>query len=984
MEGQGDRHLERVRGCNGEFVLCISECLRSQNGPRRAELVCKTTELLSAVFSGSTHHAFKEPRSVSANAKPQISGECGEWGTGPLPGQQLRKEESFVWYLQTWREVRMKELRGENGEGESWKEREGWEQEEREKVWSLVYIGSDGMDLSSYPASFLLHKGQNDNQPIIQCHSAPSQQTCHDGARDSACMIGNVAASPGMTHALNTPPVGHRVRGHHSSEVYSILPANGKVQFDIGAKASASKCFGLEFSVLPKITSRNKCEDKCNHFPVSASWPRPIFVLLYEKSQLVASDPSHQMKSLQFRSIAPKAPAVVPPTSPLAPSCQPLSALPEATTASSPKSILVPTQNYALMQIAGQDGTFSLVALPSSVTSQTPQQQTQSIQKNLKLPIPRYPSARSKRSSEKLEQTADCNERPGSASLVQNLPYSSAASSSSTSNPPEETKTTVGLCQTKSTAAQPQGSITVLSPAIFSKAVQIIPSPPKGKLPILPYAKMKSSLIPATKLSSLSPERKGFCGQAGVFTSGDTTPKNMENANVLRQNTVLNSKPSLVPVTLQKPPGKKRGRKRKTMEDILAFEARKKRSLSFFRKRVPEKPPAVIPGFKQKEVDISKKYRTIRPKPMLVMETVPQLVSLPTVAPDGQEQELLLGHQLSTSATTKALDCSPQTAPVTLHLRAGSNPKVFIGSRPLHRCSICNRCFQFKHHLQNHMNTHTNSRPYICPLCRKAYAHRGSLSTHMKLHHSEVRPRRSLCCEFCDKVFGYVGVYFRHLREVHRVVLTVEPSISRHEDDVSLEGTVSPEPSDEQDREDPVELQIKCGRCQATTPTFADMKMHLLYVHEEEVHIRAHDGVAQCVGREVENELVKHAAHYWRQLNEKRNLVKCGSCDEEFFSFSKLKKHIMSHHRVRDGDGDETRSTSPENGSDLGVLAAGVAFNCVLCSKVLDTKELIMEHWRSHHHCEQPVLLWDALSSYSGQEEGEGDGDLDTPSQSPH
>ncbi|XP_007560741.1 zinc finger protein 438 isoform X3 [Poecilia formosa] len=770
------------------------------------------------------------------------------------------------------------------------------------------------------------------------------------------------------------------------------------------------------------------------------------------------------MKSLQFRSIAPKAPAVVPSPSPLTPTCQPLSALPEATTASSPKSILVPTQNYALMQIAGQDGTFSLVALPPSVSSQTPQQQTQSIQKNLKLPIPRYPSARSKRSSEKvkspiavstkaafnvpvlpqtksvgsgtsavsklkleetkhtrettkeslekvflidpassdisvtailpekallcpgskLEQTSDGNERPASASLVQNLHYPSAASSNSTSNPPEETKTTVGLCQTKSTAAQPQGSITVLSPAIFSKAVQIIPSPPKGKLPILPYAKMKSSLIPATKLSSLSPERKGFCGQAGVFTSGDTTSKNMENAEVLRQNQVLNSKPSLVPVTLQKPPGKKRGRKRKTMEDILAFEARKKRSLSFFRRRVPEKPPAVIPGFKQKEVDISKKYRTIRPKPMLVMETVPQLVSLPTVTSDGQEQELLLGHQLSTSATTKALDCSPQTAPVTLHLRAGSNPKVFIGSRPLHRCSICNRCFQFKHHLQNHMNTHTNSRPYICPLCRKAYAHRGSLSTHMKLHHSEVRPRRSLCCEFCDKVFGYVGVYFRHLREVHRVVLTVEPSISRHEDDVSLEGTVSPEPSDEQDREDPVELQIKCGRCQATTPTFADMKMHLLYVHEEEVHIRAHDGVAQCVGREVENELVKHAAHYWRQLNEKRNLVKCGSCDEEFFSFSKLKKHIMSHHRVGDGEGDETRSTSPENGSDLGVLAAGAAFNCVLCSKVLDTKELIMEHWRSHHHCEQPVLLWDALSSYSGQEEGEVDGDLDTPSPSPH
>lgn len=419
------------------------------------------------------------------------------------------------------------------------------------------------------------------------------------------------------------------------------------------------------------------------------------------------------------------------------------------------------------------------------------------------------------------------------------------------------------------------------------------------------------------------------------------------------------------------------------MEDILAFEARKKRSLSFFRRRVPEKPPAVAPGSKQKEVDISKKYRSIRPKPMLVMETVPQLVSLPAITPDGQEQELVLGHQLPSTTTTKTLDCPPQPAPVTLHLRGASHPRVFIGSRPLHRCPTCSRCFQFKHHLQSHMNSHTNSRPYVCPVCRKAYAHSGSLSTHMKLHHSEVRPRRSLCCEFCEKAFGYVGVYFSHLREVHKVVLTVEPSISHHEDDLSVEGANSPEPSDEQDREDPVELQIKCGRCQAITPTFADMKMHLLYVHGEEIHVPHHDGQPLRGGREAENELVKHAAHYWRQLNEKRNLVKCGSCDEEFFSFSKLKRHIMSQHRGKEGEDSETVS-SPDSSGSLGVLAAGAAFNCVLCSEVLDTKDGVMEHWRSRHHCEQPGLLWDALSSYSGHEEGEADGDPDTPAPSPH
>ncbi|CAJ1081922.1 zinc finger protein 438 [Xyrichtys novacula] len=772
------------------------------------------------------------------------------------------------------------------------------------------------------------------------------------------------------------------------------------------------------------------------------------------------------MKSLQFRSIAPKAPAVVPSPSPAVLSCQPPSALPEASTASSPKSIIVPTQNYALMQIAGQDGTFSLVALPPSVSSQTPQpqqQQTQSIQRTLKLPIPRYQPARSKGTTDKvkspplaarmktpsktsaaaqssmscfskaikkeqetkhtkettapkeepseqviliepaasdisvttllpdnavlypgsqLERAPESSDRPATTGLIQNLQYSPAAVKSSPCKTPEESKTIVRLCQSKPTAAQPQSSITVLSPAIFSKAVQIIPSPPKGKLPILPYSKMKSALIPAAKLN-LSPEKKSFPCQTGLPSPLDPVSKTVDKAEALGHSQVPNStlqpqnKTTLMPVlgTLQKPSAKKRGRKRKTMEDILAFEARKKRSLSFFRRRVQEKPPAVVSGSKQKEVDISKKYRSIRPKPLLVMETVPQLVSLPAINPDGQDQELVLGHQLPTTTTSKALD-SPQPAPVTLHLRGATHSRVFIGSRPIHRCPTCSRCFQFKHHLQSHMNSHTNSRPYVCPVCRKAYAHSGSLSTHMKLHHSEVRTRRSLGCEFCEKAFGYVGVYFSHLREVHKVVLTVEPSISHHEEDVSVEGANSLEPSEDQDREDPVELQIKCGRCQAITPTFADMKMHLLYVHGEEVQVQLQDGQPVRDGLVAENELVKHAAHYWRQLNEKRNLVKCGNCDEEFFSFSKLKRHIMSHHCGS--------TSSPDSGKGLGVLAAGTSFNCVLCSEVLDTKEGVMGHWRSRHHCEQPSLLWDALSSYSGQEEAEADGDLDTPAPSPH
>ncbi|KAL1006754.1 hypothetical protein UPYG_G00076420 [Umbra pygmaea] len=815
------------------------------------------------------------------------------------------------------------------------------------------------------------------------------------------------------------------------------------------------------------------------------------------------------MKSLQFRSIAPKAPAAVAPCSAPGLACQPLFAHTETnSTPVSPKSILVPAQNYALMQVAGQEGTFSLVALPPSVPSQSPQQQQQQqqqpIQQNLKLPISRYQPMRTKSTPEKvksamptigpargvrtptkvvgttrtqrtiaavkrfsmpelkeeqsepvilidsspsseistltallpdnavlysgssLDQVAvdtstDLRSTPAQGpspitSILQNLHYPSGAAKTSPAKPQqEESSSNVGsrLSQPQpGPTAQPHphpasSSITVLSPAIFSKAVQIIPSPPKGKLPILPYSKMKSTLIPAAKLhlNTLSP-KKAFPNQPGLpgLTTNPSDPqsKTPETAEALSQNHVpnslLQSQPQakttgtlslLGPLPIQKPPGKKRGRKRKTMEDILAFEARKKRSLSFFRRRLPEKPspPAVVSlpgsGQQQGEVDISKKYRSIRPKPhhMMLMETVPQLVSLPSLtSSDSLEPELLVGQPLSAKVLQPGppQPC-PSPAPAPLHLRGLSSQRVYLGnSRPLHRCPTCSRCFQFKHHLQSHMNSHTNSRPYVCPVCRKAYAHSGSLSTHMKLHHSEGRPRRALRCEFCEKAFGYVGVYFSHLREVHKVILTVEPSVSQHEDDVPVEGATSPDSRDAQEeREDPVELQIKCGRCQAITPTFADMKLHLLYVHGEEVQVRLCDGAGGAIGggREAEDELVKHAAHYWRQLNEKRNLVRCGSCDEEFFSFSKLKRHIRSHHQggTEDDANGEGEPIGRSARGQRGVLGQGSVFNCVLCSRVMDSKEEVVEHWRGHHHCEETQVLWDALSSYSGERE------MDTP-----
>lgn len=513
-------------------------------------------------------------------------------------------------------------------------------------------------------------------------------------------------------------------------------------------------------------------------------------------------------------------------------SSQPPSALPEASTAVSPKSILVPAQNYAIMQVAGQEGTFSLVALPQT----SPQSQ---IQKNLKLPIPRYQSVRSQKFSEKgskMQSSAKMAKLSQAKSAVktnlgvtsspeipelsseQIVGMSSAASSEimqpdstvlCTGSPTDQgVKRSIDSLNNfnystrasatalvapvsnsnniKTECASAGSAITVLSPTIFSKAVQIIPSPPKGKLPILPYAKVKNSLLPCTGLASTHSPVKVSSIQAKNKPKSSPDIKGM--VTVCRTRSVNNT-------NCKKPTGKRRGRKRKTIEDILSLEAKKKRSLSFFSRRVPEKAPSVSlsSSSQDKVVDISKKYRSIRPKPILVMETtVPQLVPLASLSSSKNlDQKLVMGQEMSGKSLTTAqqgLMSIPAPGQQSMTETGNCGRFAYVGSRVLHRCTTCSRCFQFKHHLQSHMNSHSNLRPYGCPVCRKAYAHSGSLSTHMKLHHSEGRPRKNLRCEFCEKVFGYVGVYFSHLREVHRVILTVEPSIRQHEENTPTEG----------------------------------------------------------------------------------------------------------------------------------------------------------------------------------------------------
>ncbi|NXY02890.1 ZN438 protein, partial [Pteruthius melanotis] len=794
---------------------------------------------------------------------------------------------------------------------------------------------------------------------------------------------------------------------------------------------------------------------------------------------------SFQKKS-QFRTIAPKmVPKLL--TSGVVSHLQ--SSLPEPITpisASGSKPLVVPAQNYAVMQVAAHKGTFSLLAVPCVAPALTQQVQQSAVapSENLKLPIPRYQSVRNKllsdkkpaqisglsarnkipikalissqtspmttliedcpeahSSSDSAEQgmITDCDSAEiGAATLVNKsncvesgsplmnkteiasntisgpfLVEDSLSKPASTTNPMKLSLPSVktasettreSLLTSEKLKEKPTNSanpVAVLSPAVFGSTIQMTPSAPKGKLPILPYSRMRNSVFCKSKQNtnamdisghSLKSEcekipslmkTKPFAKQLAVSFS--QIPKQTIKENTFSPSSKVDDVDSLK--KLNSATSKKRGRKKRAPDDLLAFQAKRRKCIINKRREGRDRAKVDIQTPEDNKAEAVKKYRSIRPKPEVVVQAFAPLAPAAIVETPSQEQDL------NGSLTNKCLSSKHSDATSAKSSDLSRNTCSAI-PKPLHRCHVCNHTFQFKHHLQDHMNTHTGRRLYSCRICRKAYIRSGSLSTHMKLHHNEGKPKKLVCCEFCAKVFGHAEVYFGHLREVHRVVIGTEPSTSEQQmqDALKKRDRNIKEAEEATDRgsncnfEDlfhnpgEVKLQVKCAQCQFIAESFGEMKFHLLCCHGEEIQGRVKGGVLQG-NRRTKGELVKHTTHLWKQRSERRRLAKCSARQEELYTVPKAKRQIHFHHQNNVSilpKSEPTQSGSSEASKEMqsvGFVATSKkiefwsksGYNCILCKQLFGRKEDLCNHWQRHHNCEDPCTLWTIFTLVSKQ-----------------
>ena len=89
------------------------------------------------------------------------------------------------------------------------------------------------------------------------------------------------------------------------------------------------------------------------------------------------------------------------------------------------------------------------------------------------------------------------------------------------------------------------------------------------------------------------------------------------------------------------------------------------------------------------------------------------------------------------------------------------------------QCDICSKTFISKSRLEEHMNTHTGAKPFICDKCGKGFQNDSNRRNHFKNAHKDAKDfftthrDKMFACDICEKNFMSDNQKKGHMKRYH-------------------------------------------------------------------------------------------------------------------------------------------------------------------------------------------------------------------------
>ncbi|XP_059809308.1 myc-associated zinc finger protein [Hypanus sabinus] len=169
--------------------------------------------------------------------------------------------------------------------------------------------------------------------------------------------------------------------------------------------------------------------------------------------------------------------------------------------------------------------------------------------------------------------------------------------------------------------------------------------------------------------------------------------------------------------------------------------------------------------------------------------------------------------------------------------------------RKEHSCELCAKAFRDVYHLNRHRLSHSDEKPFECPVCQQRFKRKDRMSYHVRSHEGGVH--RPYGCSHCGKGFSRPDHLNSHIRQVHST-----------------------------------ERPFKCQTCTAAFATKDRLRAHMIR-HEEKVPCHVCGKLLSAA----------YITDHMKVHNDSPNHT-CDICNKGFTTAAYLRVHARKHHGI--------------------------------------------------------------------------------------